>query len=58
MIGDFKIIGKNCYIVVNTLGHITLEMLPKLKWYWKIYFAIKSALFGGLTIKEVRSKTK
>lgn len=55
IVGEFKIIGDYCYIAINKKG--TLERLPKIKWYWQIWFAIKN-VFGKLHIEEVREKAR
>lgn len=56
MIGQFKVIGKDCYLQTNNKG--TLEKLPPLKWYWQIYFAFKNAFKGHVHINEIREKAK
>ncbi len=52
MVGQFKIIGNECYLQVNKSG--TLEKLPKLKWYMVFYFAFKSCFKGNISIEEIR----
>ena len=52
MTGEFKIIGGTSYLQVNKFG--TLEKLPKLKWYWIVWFAFKSAFIGPISLREVR----
>ena len=54
MIGEFKIIGDRCYVKMNKGG--ILEKMPKLKWYWILYFAFKQAIKGHVSIKEIRGK--
>ena len=46
--------GGNCYIYMNNAG--TLQKLPKIKWYWQLFFAFKSAFRGGVSVDEVRKK--
>lgn len=56
MIGTFVIMGKHTYIRVNTTG--TLFKLPKLKWYYILYFAFKSMVKGNVHLSEVIEKSK
>ena len=55
MIGDFKEMGKECYLVINNDG--TLMKLPKLKWYWKLYLHILNYFQGGVHMDTIKSLT-
>jgi len=54
--GEFKMIGDKNYLCMNKSG--TLEKLPKLKWWWVLYFAIKSAIKGHVSLQEIREKAR
>ena len=56
MIGDFKIIGDICYLEVNIQG--TLQKLPSMSWWWKLFFAIKQHFKGSINIKEIETVCK
>ena len=54
MIGEFKIIGKTSYLKMNKSG--TLQKLPKLKWWWVVYFAFKQEFCGHVSLEEIRTR--
>lgn len=56
MIGQFRVIGKDCYLQVNKQG--TLQSLPPIPWYWQMYFAFKDHFKGNVTINEVTEVSK
>ena len=56
MTGEFKIIGKDCYLIMNKGG--TLQKFPRLKWYQIIYLAVKNYLKGYVHMKDIEALVK
>jgi hypothetical protein len=44
MIGDFKVMGDYCYLQTNEGG--TLERLPRMRFWWVLWFAFKNNFLG------------
>jgi len=44
VIGDFVVVGRTCYLRTNAGG--TLEKLPRMRWWWVVWFAFKCNVLG------------
>lgn len=55
MIGKYIIIGNTGYLQINNKG--TLQKLPRLKWWWQLYFLIKTAVKGCVHQSEILEKS-
>lgn len=56
MIGSFTIRGRDCYVQVNASG--TIEKMPPIPGYMKIYFAFVQFFKGGVHIEDVRKAAR
>ena len=55
-VGNFKVIDKIIYVVVNSQG--TLEKLNKIKWYALLYLEIRQGLNMQMPLIKLRAFIK